>query len=53
MIQEIAHLGRIHLPRMALAVEQDVASNPVDVGLLRARAIMTNTNGGPDLVQQW
>jgi hypothetical protein len=36
---------------MALAVEEDVAANPSDVGLLGLPAIVTGAHGGPDSVE--
>jgi hypothetical protein len=40
MRQEGADFGRSHLGRVPLAVKQDVMSNPVEVSLFSAIAIM-------------
>lgn len=50
--EESGYLGFPHFRRMALAVEEDVAFNPLDIGLLGAQAIMTNSKCIADLVQQ-
>src|SRR5438034_1172789 len=42
--QERGDVGRSHLSRVALVVEEDVSLDPVDVGLLRAAAVVS----GPD-----
>src|SRR3989338_6526594 len=50
--QEAGDLGRSHLGRVALAVEEDVAADPRDVGLLGAPAVVTGTHGVAHAVEQ-
>jgi hypothetical protein len=44
--QEANHLVGAEILRMAIAVEADEASNPVDVGLLGADAVVLEANAG-------
>src|SRR5712691_1380422 len=50
--QETRDLGRAHLGRMALAVEDDVAADPRDVGLLGTAAVMKGTDSAAHAVEQ-
>src|SRR4029453_5961123 len=43
--QECADLGGAHLHRMALALEEDIALDPVDVRLFRTAAIVPGRDG--------
>lgn len=52
MREELADLIRAHLRGVALAVEEDEALDPVDVGALRADAIMPEPQGSPDLLEE-
>ena len=52
MRQERFDFRRSELDGMPLAVESDEASNPVDVCLLRADAVVPKANGLPDLIEQ-
>jgi hypothetical protein len=38
--------------RMPLAMEEDIALDPMDVGLLCSAAVVQPPNGGPDLIQK-
>src|SRR5205823_12261149 len=50
--EEARDLGRAHRGRVALAVEEDVATDPRDVDLLGAAAPMAGAEGGADPVEQ-
>jgi hypothetical protein len=50
--QKLRDLGPAHLRRMALAVEEDEAADPGDIGLLGAAAAVARPEGGADLVEQ-
>lgn len=45
-------LRRAHVDRVALAVEQDEALDPVAIGLLGAQAVVTGADGRAHLVEQ-
>src|SRR5438093_3086834 len=44
--------GRPHVGGVALVVEEDVAADPRDIGLLGAAAVMSGADGGADAVEQ-
>ena len=50
--QEAAHLAGAHLPGVPLVMEQDEATNPVDVGVLGAGAVMPRSEGRSYAVEQ-
>ena len=50
--EEARDLGRAHRGRVALAVEEDVATDPRDVDLLGAAAEIAGAEGGADPVEQ-
>src|SRR2546425_8227382 len=50
--QESRQLRRAHLGRVTLAMKQDVASGPRDVGLFRPSAVVTGTHGVADPVEE-
>jgi hypothetical protein len=50
--QEPRDLGGPHVGRVALVVEEDVAPDPADVGLLRAEAAVAGAQRRPDAIQQ-
>jgi hypothetical protein len=50
--QELGNLGRAHFGRMTLAVKQDEASNPVQIGLLGANAVVLYTYAVADLIEE-
>ena len=52
MGQKRLHLGRPHLRRMPLPVEQDEPSDPIDVGLLGADAVVQPPDDAADLIEQ-
>ena len=52
MRQKGLDIGRAERPRVALVVEKDVASNPVQVGRFGAETVVAGTDHGPDLIQQ-
>src|SRR5439155_858223 len=45
-------VGRSHLSRVALVVEEDVSLDPVDVGLLRAAAVVSGADSIPHAVEK-
>jgi len=49
--QEPRDLGRAHLRRVALVVEQDEAPDPAHVGLLGTQAAVTGAQRGADPIQ--
>ena len=50
--QERLELAGTHLSGMALAVKQDVAANPTDVGLLGSRRIVSPAEDFSDLIEE-
>ncbi len=50
--QEASDFGRPHLRGVALAEEEDVASDPRDVGFLGAAAVMASTEGRAHPIEQ-
>jgi hypothetical protein len=50
--EEVDDFGRSHLVRVSDAVMVDVTSNPTYVGLLRAKAHVSDAKGGSDAIQQ-
>ena len=50
--QEARDFGRPHVGGVALVVEEDVAADPRDVGLLGAAAVMSGADGYADAVEQ-
>jgi hypothetical protein len=50
--QKPRDFGDAHLARMRLAVEEDVAADPVDVGLFGPPAVMPGTNRLTHAVEQ-
>ncbi len=50
--QERGDVGRSHLSRVALVVEEDVSLDPVDVGLLRAAAVVSGADSIPHAVEK-
>ena len=52
MGQKRLHLGRTHLCRMPLPVEQDEPSDPIDVGQLGADAVVQPPDDAADLIEQ-
>jgi hypothetical protein len=52
MAQERRDLGRSHLRRMPLTVEEDEAPDPVDVRLLGPRAAVAQPKRDPDPIEQ-
>jgi hypothetical protein len=52
MRQESLDLGSSKHARMTLLVEQDEPPNPLRVRMLRARAVVTEPNRNPDLVEE-
>ena len=52
MGQKLLDFGFPHLDGMPLAVEQDKAPNPVDIGLFSANAVVFRSNGCPNPVEQ-
>jgi hypothetical protein len=53
MGQEGLHLASAHLPGMSLAVEEDEATNPIDIGLLGADGVVQQPELLPDLVEEF
>jgi hypothetical protein len=51
--QEAVDLGRAHLQRVPIAVEEDEAAHPGNVGLLGAQAAMAQPNGGAQPIQEF
>lgn len=45
-------LGLSHLERVTFVVEEDELPDPVAVGVFGTAAVVTDTDDGPDLVQQ-
>lgn len=52
MVEERGDFGLAHLQRVALAVKVDKTLDPLDVGLLRARAVVPPPDGIAHLVEQ-
>jgi glycerol-3-phosphate dehydrogenase len=52
MAQKILDLVCAHVPGMTLAVKQDEAADPADVGLFSAQAVMLDPDALADLVQE-
>ena len=50
--QEARDFGRPHVGGVALVVEEDVATDPRDIGLLGAAAVMSGADGCADAVEQ-
>src|SRR3989475_1534190 len=50
--QEQGHLRRAHLHRMPLAMEDDVATDPRDVGVLGAATVVASAQGSANTVEQ-
>jgi hypothetical protein len=50
--EKLRDLVFTHLQGMALPMEQDIALDPADVGLLRPYAVMPHADGLPHLVEQ-
>ena len=50
--QEALHFRGAHPTWMALSVENDVALYPVDISLFRAVAVVAETDGFADLVEE-
>ena len=50
--QETLDFGGSHLPGVALAVEEDEAANPLDVGILRADAVVLEPDAVSHLIQE-
>jgi hypothetical protein len=50
--EEAGDFGRPHLGGVALVVEEDVAADPRDVGLLGATTVMSGAAGGADPIEQ-
>ena len=50
--QEAGDFGRPHVGGVALVVEENVATDPRDVGLLGAAAVMSGADGCADAVEQ-
>src|SRR3989454_1821467 len=50
--QEARDFGRPHVGGVARVVEEDVAADPRDVGLLGAATVMSGADGYPDAVEQ-
>ena len=50
--EEGVDLGRAHLPRMTLVVEEDEALDPSGVGVLGADAVVADAAGRANLVEQ-
>jgi hypothetical protein len=50
--QECGDFRGAHLRRMTLAVEEDVALDPVDIGLLGASAVVAGLDGVADAVEE-
>jgi len=50
--QECRDLGGAQLSRVALAVEEDVPLDPMDVGLLGATTVVSGADGLADLIEK-
>ena len=53
MSEELRNLVFTHLLRMTFSVEEDVAADPIDVGLLGANTVMFAANDAPHLIEQF
>jgi hypothetical protein len=52
MVEERGDFCRPHVSRMTLAVEEDVAAAPMDVGLFRTMAELSTAAENRDLLKQ-
>ena len=52
MVQKRGDLGRVNLARVPSIGKRDKSPDPVNIGLLRARAVVLAADGIPHLVEQ-
>ena len=52
VVEKLLNVLLIHLGRMAFVMKEDVALDPIDVGLLSANAVVLAANRLPDLIQK-
>ena len=52
MGEELTDFGCTHLAGMTFAVKENKAADPVDVSFLRAKAVVTDSDGSADLVEE-